>query len=801
MSKSVVIHLGTGDLHSGLPRVTAQVWAGERSRPEQYIGSLPAAPVLVELYREWRSLYQSLCDRRPLRSVVTVRPEIEDDLEIDHSGITNVSQVSFEYLSQTLQDALNTWLRSEAFLPIERQLRSQFSPTEEIRVVIATDDYLLRRLPWQHWDFFTGYPQAEMALSCSEYQFRLSAPRPPRKEVRILAVLGNSQGINLQRDAQFLQQLPDTETQFLVNPSRQEFNQQLWDERGWDMFFFAGHSQTEGQKESQTGRIYINEHPQHNSLTIAQFDAAIAGAVSRGLKLAIFNSCDGLGLATALSRLHIPQVIVMREPVANRVAQEFFKHFLTAFATQHLSLYLAVRQARQQLQGLEDEFPGASWLPVLCQNPAVEPPTWQDWSQVGRGQMAGFPECQPTGGRRKGNPILRILLFSLVATISVLGGRWLGLLQSWELQAFDQLLQLRPPEPLDQRLLIVTITENDLHLPEQRQRRGSLSDLALANLLQTLTPLKPRAIGLDVYRDFPFNPMTAQLAADLKQQPNFFAICKVDDPEANFPEIAPWPNLPSDRQGFSDVVTDADNVLRRHLLSMDRIPGASCNTRYALSTQLAFQYLKAERIFSRYTPQGNLQLGNQIFQRLHKHNGSYQQADTAGYQILLNYRVAQSSLSPAPSVTLKDALAGRLKPEDVRDRIVLIGVTAMSSKDYLITPYAQRIPGVFIQAQMVSQVISAVKDGRAPITVWPWQAEVVWVWVWAVMGGMIAWRCRSTLTLLVLQVTTIGTLTGLCFYGLTQSQWIPSVPTIFVFMITSTGVAFAIANDSKSKIE
>jgi CHASE2 domain-containing sensor protein len=781
MPKSVVINLGTGDLYSGLPRVTAQVWAIDRSRPEQHIGSLPAAPRLVELYRDWRSVYQCLCDRRPLRSIAGVRSEPAHDafeLEIDENGITHVSQTSFEELCQSLQDALNTWLRSEGFLPIERQLRSQSNRTEEIRVVIETDDDLLRRLPWERWEFFKGYPKAEVALSCPEYQFRYSTPRALRKKARILAVLGNSQGLDLEQEAQFLKTLKDAEIQFLVNPSRQEFNQQLWDERGWDLFFFAGHSQTEGE----TGRIYINENPQNNSLTIEQFEAAIEGAVSNGLKLAIFNSCDGLGLATALGCLHIPQVIVMREPIANRVAQEFFRYFLEAFARQHLSLYLSVRQARRQLQGLEDEFPGASWLPVLCQNPAVEPSTWQDWC----GQEGGG---QKTGGSRGGR---HVLVLSLVATICVMGMRWLGLLQPWELGVFDQLLRSRPPEPPDQRLLIVTITEDDLHLPEQAQRRGSLSDVALAKLLQKLTPLKPRAIGLDVYQDFPFDPNSTKLATELHRQPGFFAICKVDDPEGDFPEIAPMPNLASDRQGFSDVVVDADNVLRRHLLFMDRIPGASCNTTYALSTQLAFHYLKAEGIFPRYTPQGNLQLGDQVFQRLQKHSGSYHRVDTAGYQILLNYRFSQASLSPAPTVTLKDALAGRLKSEDVNDRIVLIGVTAPSSKDVLATPYSQKVPGVLIQAQMVSQLIGAVKDGRTPIEVWIWQAEVFWIWIWAVLGGILGWRCRSRFWLLAVEITAIGTLVIICFYGLTQNQWMPLVPSAFGFLMTGTGVAFMI---------
>ena len=101
------------------------------------------------------------------------------------------------------------------------------------------------------------------------------------------------------------------------------------------------------------------------------------------------NSLDGLGLAKALEKLNIPQIIVMREPVPNRIAQEFFQHFLKAFAVERMSLYLAVRKARRKLQGLEDEYPGASWLPVICQNPAVESPTWL--------HLGGIPPCPYRG--------------------------------------------------------------------------------------------------------------------------------------------------------------------------------------------------------------------------------------------------------------------------------------------------------------------------------------------------------------------------------------------------------------------
>ena len=89
-----------------------------------------------------------------------------------------------------------------------------------------------------------------------------------------------------------LENLPNAEVTFLVEPSRRNINDELWDQ-ACDIIFFAGHSSSEGE----TGRIYIN--PDY-SLTISELWYALRKAVDRGLQLAIFNSCDGLGLAREL---------------------------------------------------------------------------------------------------------------------------------------------------------------------------------------------------------------------------------------------------------------------------------------------------------------------------------------------------------------------------------------------------------------------------------------------------------------------------------------------------------------------
>lgn len=376
MSKLIVINLGGGDLFSGFPQVTAQLWTTGFSLPEQFVGSLPAAPALAELYQNWQLIYRCLCNRQSLRSLTLVE---DDALEIDEAGLTNVSRIGFDRVCQQLCIDLNVWLTSPGFLRIERQLRSHLHPAEDVRIILETNDEWLRRLPWHQWEFFQDYPQASIALSQPEYKRRSSSQNNiSRRTTRILAILGNSQGIDLEAEAQFLNRLWDAETTFLIKPSRQEFNEQLWSRQGWDILFFAGHSQTEGR----IGRLYINENPTNNSITIEQLEEALKAAIDRGLKFAIFNSCDGLGLAFALERLNIPVIVVMREPVPNRVAQEFFKYFLEAFAIERLPFYQAIRQSRRKLQGLEDEFPGASWLPAMCQNPATEPPTWSQISGI-----------------------------------------------------------------------------------------------------------------------------------------------------------------------------------------------------------------------------------------------------------------------------------------------------------------------------------------------------------------------------------------------------------------------------------
>ncbi len=751
MVKLVVLKFGEGSFEQGFA-VTLQIGEEHERATAEITGKLPAFPEMPLYYSHWQSSYRQIGNRYRLHA--------------NQMQVTNVSMIQdCENTSHILRARFNTWLRSEEFRPLREKWLERLSSTEEIRVILQTENSQLQLLPWHLWDLLERYPKAEIALSSPSYD-RIHKSRTLNPLVNILAIVGNSQGIDTQADQALLQQCSNAEVSFLVEPKRQELTEHLW-EKNWDILFFAGHSSSQGNGES--GRIYLNKT---DSLTIGELKYALKKAIGNGLQLAIFNSCDGLGLARELADLQIPQIIVMREPVPDQVAKEFLKYFLQGFAGGE-SLYQAVRQARERLQGLEDRFPCATWLPVICQNPAQIPPTWDELRCA---KSEDIPNLALSTRRR-----FQITLFSSLAiTALVCGVRWLGWLESPEIQAFDLMMRSRPAEGIDPRLLIITIDDDDL--ATQRQNNESLmgtsiSEKSLNKLLAKLNQYQPRAIGLDIYRDF--KATDKDLITRLQQTQNLIGICKGSDRTENIKGIKPPPEIPTENLGFSDFIHDRDGVIRRHLLFMNQEATSLCSAPYAFSVQLASLYLRPLGIQTKFTPKGNLQLGKTVFPNLKSRTGGYQNIDANGGQILLNYH---SSKQIAEQVKLTQFLSSPINPSAIKDRIVLIGVVAKGdSPDTWPTPYGapldEQMPGVLVQAHMISQILSAVQDGRPLLWVWLQWLEVVWMWGWSLVGGVLAWRKLSLPWLALAVSITSSVLYVVCLTLLISGAWVPFVPS------------------------
>ncbi|MBD2335821.1 CHASE2 domain-containing protein [Calothrix sp. FACHB-156] len=791
MAKLVVLKFGKGSFEAGFP-VTLQI-GQENSRPQsEVMGELPPDIELPLNFNCWQAIYRSLD--------FSARP-----IGIPKPQSPNASDQECLQAAQNLRDRLNSWLQSAPFRPIREKWLEKLQTSDKIRVILQTQDYQLQKLPWHLWDLIELYPNAEIALSAPSYE-KVNFSPVPTATVKILALLGDSQGVDIKTDQLLLKQLPDTKIHFLVEPSREDLTDNLW-QQNWDILFFAGHSSSHSTGE--TGQIYIN---QTESLTISQLKYALKQAVERGLKLAIFNSCDGLGLAREFASLHIPQLIVMREPVPDRVAQTFLKHFLQAYAGGK-SLYLAVREARERLQGLDGQFPCASWLPVIYQNPAENPPSWQDLISkeavkdaknltVDSADATANPQPKKAAKRSK-MQLFSLICSSLAITGLVTGGRYLGMLQVFELSAFDQLQRLRPEEKPDSRLLVVTITEQDVQLQAPEKPQGSLSDESLLKLLKKLETYQPQVIGLDIYRDRPVKPELPELAKRMHSS-QLSAVCRVSDSHSEHPGIKPPPEIPPERLGFSDLVIDSDNIVRRHLLALTPPPSSPCKASYAFSVQLALRYLAAANISLKFSNDGAWKLGKATFKPLTAHTSGYQGIDAAGHQILLNYRLGRSLEKFVPQVTLTEILTGKVNPNTVKNRIVLIGTTAQSFQDYSSTPFItgegaiEQIPGVILQAQMISQLLSAAIDGRSLLWTWSIWQEIIWIWGWSLAGILLSWYSQRLLYLTIAVGVAIISLYGICLVILIQwSGWIPLIPPSIV-LVSSIVVAYYIRNFPRS---
>lgn len=364
MSRVAVVRIRNGDFDQGLD-ISLQVCSDKAFPSPEILGRLPANPELEDLYTVWQQTFIRLTTQRRTISdwQIESRPTNYSTSEVD----------TCRYFVRNLETSMRNWLQhsqDRGWQKIrERLVKELANKSDEFRVVITAINSEMCKLPWHIWDLIESNPDVEVAFSYPNDEEPEPTQTNYNNQVRILAVLGDSNGIDTQPDQDAIRQLNGAEPEFLPQPTSRELIQDLRRPKGWDIFFFAGHSETNGE----IGRIYIN---QSESLEISDFRNALREAILHGLKLAIFNSCDGLGLAQQLADLYIPVIIFMREPVSDEVAQSFLKEFLSEYAHGQ-PLYTSVRRARERLEEFQN-LPGATWLPVICQNSAFVPPTWQE---------------------------------------------------------------------------------------------------------------------------------------------------------------------------------------------------------------------------------------------------------------------------------------------------------------------------------------------------------------------------------------------------------------------------------------
>lgn len=370
-----------------------------------------------------------------------------------------------------------------------------------------------------------------------------------------------------------------------------------------------------------------------------------------------------------------------------------------------------------------------------------------------------------------------IFVTSLGVTVLILGTRELGWLQRWELRAYDHMMALRPQEPLDNRIVLVTVTEEDL-----QKYNNPLPDETINQLLKKVKSYQPLVIGLHIKR-----PQQTNLAVDIGKE---FIIATCAFGSMGEPEVPPPANFHRDSIAFRDFVFDRGNVIRRGLIFQNSLNNSRCSSDYSFATTLALNYLLD--LEYQFDKKKVLRIDDVFFNGLRKNSGGYVKLDDKGFQILINYRNPRRF---ARTVTLTKVLTGKVKPDLFKDRLVIIGITARSGSNRYQTPYSvsennesNTVSPVLIHAQITSQLISAVLDNRPLIWYFPEWLEAVWIFGWSIIGGVLAWKIRRPVFLLIVSGITVSGLVIICYGLIIQAGWVPVVPAGLALVFTGIGV-------------
>ncbi len=391
------------------------------------------------------------------------------------------------------------------------------------------------------------------------------------------------------------------------------------------------------------------------------------------------------------------------------------------------------------------------------------------------------------------SPSVASVVASILVFLSIIGLRSTGSLEFLELGAYDWYVRWRPGASVpDSRIVLIAITEQDI-----RNHGHPLPDAILAQVLERLARFRPRAIGLDIYRDIPVPPGREKLDAVLTSNPHIIAVMKVGEGRL---EGTPSPLAlkDTDQVGFSDIVVDPGGIVRRGLLFQD----VGETTAYSLALRLALLYLRRGGIALQPDASNaeHVRLGPTTIRPFEANDGGYVGADAGGYQFLLDFKGARWTF---PAYSLTTLLSGDIEPEAITDKIALIGSVAESVPDVFYTSYSrglqanQQVPGIELHAHIVSQLLRLALDGNSPVaTPSKWQ-EWFWVLLWSAMGGMMGLRVRSPWRFSLCAASGLLLLALVAYLAFVRGWWIPLVPPGLAWLTAAGVVTAHMSNQEK----
>ena len=502
---------------------------------QQLVEKLNYPEILTTLYKDWQQIYLSFY-------TTALRGRVQA------SGSLNAPPPPVDWHAKLVQAEakllyeFHRWLRSGDLFEIRRAIASAAShkidhSSPPVNVFLTCSPLELERFPWEAWEISDFANAGNIRIIRTPQNIRGQADEQqalPRRKARVLAILGDETGLNFQADREAVRSLSRVaEVEFVgwqkgqdIGELKQHICDAIADAKGWDILFFAGHS---NETSITGGQLAIAPN---TSMQISEIEPYLAKAKARGLQFAIFNSCSGLTIANALIDLGLSAVAIMREPVHNKVAEEFLVRFLQSLA-EYKDVHESMLAACQYLK-LEKKvtYPSAYLIPSLYCHPGSKLFCLQPF-----GFKQQLQQLLPTR-----QELLLLVMFLLISWLLPVQDFLLErrvLMQAIYRNLTGQIGSSEPPPvllvPIDQDSIAI----DNIGIPRPMPRSY------ISRLIDRLSALNARVIGIDFLLSRPQENNDKQLAKSLRnavqKQPfgTWFVFVELEDDSGQWLRIRP----------------------------------------------------------------------------------------------------------------------------------------------------------------------------------------------------------------------------------------------------------------------
>lgn len=502
-------------------------------------------------YYQWRRLYKQYYQQ--LHEIEKLNQENQLNIEKLEKKISKKRKNLQQYES-ILVNNFNDWLNDDLLSPVYDTIIKEINQintnsTNEnnknnqinlrgkdsvitVNIFITCNCRELERLPWEKWQL-KGISNVNLIKNFikiriirSPNNIHSASAKLRNKPARILAIFGDSTGLNFDKENQLLSSLNSLVKKLEIISWNKNKYQSIaqWrskichtiaDNQGWDMLFFFGHSEEDNRIDElgNTGG-YLGIAP-HEYIPLKDIKPYLTEAQDKGLQFALFNSCSGLDIANSLIGLGLNQVVIMREPLPDMIAPVFFQEFLAGLAKQKnvadvlqetceiLNPNTQISNSNSKISTEKINYPSAYLIPSLFGHP-----------------NASFYQLKPFGWKAKLTEWLpnkkQTLAISCLSLISLFPFVQEFLLDKRLFtQAIYRDFTQQIPDNFSPPITLISIDEESLSRGNITQRYP-LDRKYLAQIIDRLTQLNAQNISIDYLLDLPQQNNDPILAKSIK---------------------------------------------------------------------------------------------------------------------------------------------------------------------------------------------------------------------------------------------------------------------------------------------